>query len=153
MVSTQFEGILKEFEGFFKCPLTPDSNNSCLIKMEIGISIQIELSRYGLVLIGCRIAALPMNRYRENLINTALKFNELTPPSTGIFGFSQKTQNLILFMQLDPNTLSDARIRSVMPPFIEKAKQWVDAIAKGETPTIAQTGSSEMPSGLFGLIT
>lgn len=151
MVSSQFGAILKEFEPYFKCPLEPDSNDSCLIKMGIGISIQIELDRYGLLLIGCRVGALPMSRYRDNLIQQALKSNSISPPNTGAFGFSHKSNQLILFLKLNPNTLSLQQIQSLMPAFIAKAKLWKEAIAKGETPNI-QESSSEKPSGLFGLI-
>ena len=152
MVSTQFGAILKEFETYFNCPLVPDANDSCLITLGIGISLQIELDRYGLVLIGCRLGAVHMGRYRDNLIREALKSNEITLPSTGVIGFSQKSSQLILFMKINPLFFSVHQILAVMPPFIAKAKQWTDAIAKGVVPTIIPTSSSNKPSGIFGLI-
>lgn len=152
MADSQFGVILKDFEDFFHCPLEPDANNSCLIKMEIGISIQIELDRYDQLLIGCRLGALPMSRYRDNLIQAALKSNEAALPSIGIFGFSQKSNQLILFIKHDPNTLTANEILTVLPPFIAKAKQWSEAIAKGETPTVTSSSTESAPSGLFGLI-
>ena len=151
MVSSQFGALLKGFEPFFNCPLEPDANDSCLIKMGIGITVQVELDRSGQLLIGCRIAALPMNRYRNNLIQEALKSNEASLPSTGIFGFSQKSNHLILFMTLSLDLMPN-QILDVLPSFITKAKQWTDAIAKGETPTVQPTNSDDTPSGLFGLI-
>jgi hypothetical protein len=152
MVSSQFESLLKEFETFFKCPLQPDQNDSCLIKMGIGISIQLELNRQGLVLIGCRLAVVPMSRYRDNLIREALKSNEATLPSTGILGFSKKSNQLILFMSLNPLLVNSDLISTVMPPFIAKAKLWAEAIMKGEVPAVTQQTSTATSGGIFGLI-
>lgn len=152
MVSTQFEAILKEFENYFKCSLEPDTNDSCLIKMENGLSIQIELDRNGLLLIGCRVGTIPMSRYRDNLFQQALKSNEASYPSTGIFGFSQKSNQLIFFIKLDPSPLSKDQILFLLPPFIAKAKQWTDAIANGEIPPVTQSSSACTTSGLFGLL-
>ena len=151
MVSSQFGAILKELEPFFQCALEPDQNDSCLIKMGIGISVQIELDRYGYLLIGSVIATLPMSRYRDIIMKQALQSNEVSLPSTGVFGFSQKTNHLIFFLRLE-HSLSIQQILVLLPSFIAKAKTWSDAIAKGETPAIESGASSTAPSGLFGLI-
>lgn len=152
MVSNQFGAILKELEPFFKCPLEPDQNDSCLIKLGNGISIQIELDRYGYLLIGSRLGNLPMNRYRDNLIQQALKSNESSLPSSGVFGFSQKSQQLILFIRINPASHSAHQMMALLPPFITQAKKWSDAIAKGEMPSIEGGTASKSSSGLFGLI-
>lgn len=152
MVSSQFGAILKEFETFFKCTLEPDSNDSCQIKMGIGITIQIELDSYGFLLIGCRLGALPMSRYRDNLIHEALKSNEAFRPFTGTFGFSRKSNQLILFLKLNPDNLSHTQILALMPPFVERAKYWTNAMAQNEIPVVHSTNKTGSPSGLFGLI-
>lgn len=152
MVSSQFGGILKEFEPFFGCELEPDSNNSCLILMDIGLSIQIELNRYGLLLVGCRMPTLPRNRFGDNLIKAALKFNELSLPSTGIFGYSQKYQQLILFIKIDPNDLNPQFIQEILTPFIKKAKNWVDAVKNDKIPSLGEETEKARATGLFGII-
>jgi hypothetical protein len=152
MDNSQLGVILKEFEPFFKCHLEPDSHDSCLIKMGLGISIQIEIDRYGYLLIGCRVGTIPIGRFRDNVLKQALKSNEFTLPSTGILGFSQKTHHLILFIKMNPTSLTPDQIQAQLPPFIKKAKRWVDAIAKGEIPPIDQESKSGSPSGLFSLI-
>jgi len=151
MVSSQFGALLKEFEAFFNCQLEPDPNDSCLITLGTGLTLQIELDRYGLILIGCRLGTVLMGRYRDNLIRAALKSNESTLPSTGILGFSQKSNQFILFIKLNPHFVSIHQILALLPPYLTKAKLWSEAIAKGEVPTTAPIGSSK-PSGLFGLI-
>ena len=152
MVNTQFGAILKEFEPFFNCPLVPDENDSCLIKTKSGLSIQIEQDRYGLLLIGCRLGALPMSRYRDNLIQQALKSNDSSLPFTGTFGFSLKSNQLILFIRLNPANFAINQLQKIMVAFIIKAKQWTEAIAKNEMPTVNKSASSSSASGLFGLM-
>ncbi|MFI0435279.1 MAG: CesT family type III secretion system chaperone [Parachlamydiaceae bacterium] len=152
MVSTQFGALLKEFESFFDCSLEPDNNNSCLIHLGNDINIQIEMDRDGCILIGSRLGAVHMGRYREVLIQQALKSNEVTLPSTGIFGFSHKSNQLILFMKLTPFNLNSSEISILLPPFIDKVKLWKEAIAKGEIPTIHSSISTKKPAGIFGLI-
>lgn len=153
MVSTQFGAILKELEPFFKCPLEPDQNNSCLVKMGIGISLQLEIDRTGFLLVGCRLGVLPMSRYRDNLIQQALKSNNFSIPSQGIFGFSQKSNQLIFFMRVDPAICPPSQIVSLLQPFVTKAKKWADAIAAGQTPDVeTEAPTSKGASGIFGLM-
>ena len=120
--------------------------------MEDGLLIQIELDRYGLLLIACRLIALPMGRYRNDMMRAALKFNGATSPWTGTFGYSEKLQELILFIKLDPHFFSPQEILANFPTFIQKAKQWTDAITKNQIPTPVSDKPSSQPSGLFGLI-
>lgn len=137
MVSSQFEEILKDFEPFFNCSLKPDANDSCLIKMTSGVNIQIELNSYGSLIIGCRIAALQMGRFREQVIQEALKANSCSSPFSGSFGYSSKSQNLILFIIVDPKELEVNKILDLMQLFTTKAQLWVEALAKGELPVLS----------------
>lgn len=153
MVNSQFGSILKEFEALFNCPLEPDENNSCFITLEIGLSVQIEMDRGGMILIGCRLGAVHMGRYRNNLIQQALKLNNNSPLSTGVIGFSQKSNQLILFTKLNPLLLNQNQIITLLPAFINKAKVWKEAINSGEIPENSpHATSSSGPSGIFGLI-
>lgn len=150
MVTSQLSMILKDLETFFECPLETDSNNSCLVDMGIGISLQLELDRHGFLLVGCRLGMVHMGRYRNDLIRAALKSNELTPLSSGILGFSHKSQQLILFIRVDTQAVPLHQLTEQLSLFTAKAKLWKDAIAKGEVPAIASRQVAG--KGLFGLI-
>lgn len=150
MVSTQLQGILKEFEAFFNCPLVTDENESCQIEMGIGINIQLELNRYGSLLVGCRLGSM-VGRYRDQIFKEAMKANYLHAPSSGVFGYSQKSKNLILFMLIDPKTLKPDTINRLMVPFINKAKTWVEAIKAGTIPAIQEGKPPPASDNPFGL--
>jgi Tir chaperone protein (CesT) family len=153
MVSSQFEAILKILEEFFNCPLNPDHNDSCLIKMGIGLSIQIELDSEGFLLIGCRLGFLPTGRYRTALIQQILKFNDQALPSTGVFGLSPKSHQLILFMRIHPSQLTKNLIDTALVAFIQQAKRWKDAMDKGDIPPLETSSSTARSSGgMFNLI-
>ena len=133
MVSGYFEGILKELEPFFNCPLPIDQNNACLVKMGIGISVQMELNRYSQLLVGVRLGSIE-GAYANQLLVEALKSNARSLPSTGVLGFKKKTRELILFLLLDPAEINKNRVEELLPVFISKAKLWKDAISTSQIP-------------------
>lgn len=149
MVSTQLDHVLKDLEAYFKCSLKADDQNSCLIKMRLGISVQIEIDKSGFLLVGCRLGSMHMGRYFKELIRAALKSNELTSIKSGVFGFSHRSSQLILFMRIAIDKLSPSELVELFPPFVEKAKIWHDAITKNEIPQMMET--IKKSSGFFGL--
>lgn len=150
MASSQIKEVLKEFEPYFNCPLVTDEQESCLIKMSTGIEIQIEIDRYGSVLVGCRLGSV-LGKYRDQLFKEAMKSNFLFPPSSGVFGYSQKSKNLILFMFLDPDNLKSEYINSLMTNFTAKAKVWVEAIKSNSIPIIKEGAVKSASDNVFGL--
>lgn len=146
-----FEAMLKEFKSVFPCELEPDKNNSCIIVLGNDLKIQIELKRNDLLIV-CQIAALPMGRYRDNLFLEALKHNESFPPSAGVFGFSGKSNILYLFLKLEPELVTGAKLATVLPPFITIAGEWTEAVKQGKTPSVSQKigkSQSSSPMDIF----
>lgn len=138
----QLQLILKEFEPYFNCPLAIDANNSCLIRMGIGISIQIELNPQNQLLIGCKIGALPRGKYRKDILKAALHSNYLDSPLTGMFGFSTKTTHLIFFLLLEPHLIARDNVAEFLDPFIAKARKWADFLAREEVPSLSDLKDS-----------
>jgi hypothetical protein len=136
MVQSQFEAILKALEQYFGCSLHPDGQHSCLVKLENGLSVQLEMDQGGSLLIGSRVGKLPRGRYRLLLMRQMLKFNAYSLPSLGIFGLSQKSRFLIFFLHLSPARLTEEELHRFLSPFLIKAKQWAEAIAKEEVPPL-----------------
>ena len=150
MVSSLLDSVLKDLESFFNCHLEADNNQSCLIKMSIGISLQIELNNNNMLLIACVLGTLPMNQYRFQILKQALRANDVFPPSTGSFGYSSKTNHLLLFMIVDPNKLNANTVFTLLPPYIEKAKIWKEAIENQSIPEI-EVPANTQPVHVFGL--
>lgn len=144
MAGSPYAVILKDLESIFKCPLKPDANNSCLINIKkAGIKVQIEESRDGNLLIAVRLGIIPASRYRENVFKEALKSNRIDS-SSGVFGYSKRTGDLMLFIIVDQRNTAVDNLSSIFPPFIEKAQKWTEALKDGNIPTARE---SEKKSG------
>ncbi len=150
MVASYLENILKLFESYFKCTLVADEKQTCLVRASNGVEIQIELNRYGLLLIGCQLGQVN-GRYQDLLFKAALKANYLQNPSTGSFGFSHKYSTLILFRFIEPHLLEASEIPKILDPFLIKAKEWSLAIKNSEIPTIQESKEKLVGAKLFGL--
>lgn len=150
MVSAQIDHVLRDLESFFKCPLKTNSGNTCCIRMSSGLSVQIRLDRTGFLLVGCKLGSVHMGRFFKELVRAALNSNDLTSLDSGVFGFSHKSNQLILFMRIPIEKLSSYELLALFPPFIEKAKMWHNAIAKNEIPKIKE--ENKHSTGLFGLV-
>lgn len=152
MVSDIFGTLLQELAQALKIEvLQPDKNNSCLIKFKGDISVQVELDKSGTFLvIGTDFPTVAAGRYRENLFFEALKANGMpAPPRIGTFAYSRQTDRLVLFEMMSLNDLRGDRVAEFMTPFVEKARVWKEAIARGEVPVVST--STTPGSGMFGL--
>ena len=129
-----------------------NSYNSCVIPLPGGLKLRLELDKYEKnVLIGCVLGNLPPSVYRQKLFAEALKANGLPPPHFGIFGFSNHTSDLLLFQYLDLRNLTGQRLAEFLTPFLEKAKEWKEAIDNGNVPAVHANRSSSSDRGLFGI--
>ena len=153
MVTDIFSSILAEIgQALGVSNLHPDQTNSCLIKFPSGVSIQINMDGRGeALIIGSELGIVQPGRYRENVFREALKANGMPPPLNGILAFSKKADKLILFEKVPIKDFHIEIIRMMMPDFLEKAKTWRDALARGDVPAGANASSSSSSSGMFGL--
>lgn len=135
MVATQQDAILKDLESYFNCHLEFDANHSCLIKLKVGISIQLEFNAYGLLIAACRLGT-PQGRFLDEVFRETLRANSFLSLSGGTFGFSQKSGNIILFIVIDPRYLNSTEAARYFDPFIARAKQWADALAQNRIPVL-----------------
>ena len=130
--------------------LHPDQANSCLIKMPSGVKIQLEIDKRGEnLLMGCELGVLMAGKYRENIFQEALKANGNPPPHNGIFAFSKKSDKLVLYEKIPLKHFSVDKVIGLLTPFSEKAKAWIDALARGDMPP--PSSFSTTSSGMFGL--
>lgn len=150
MVSNQFETILRDLETFFNCQLRPDMriNHTCLVQLNTGIQVQIEEDPHGQLLIAVRVGTLSEGHYKDNILKAALQENNANTPSKGVLGFSRESSKLTLFITVDPQKMLPAKLNEILPPFLERAKKWSDALSRGEIPQIGE--SSHQPN-IFGM--
>lgn len=150
MATERLESILNDLTDFFKFELKPDENNACLIQFKSGMELQIEMDRYENFLVGIRLATIPGSRYLENVLREALKSNHKFPASSGVFGYSRRSNRLIYFLMIESKLITKEKILALLPAFIEKGQNWFDILQKGGVP-IVETQSSGSKSNIFGI--
>jgi len=154
MVTDLVGTLLEELGRSLKIAnLHPDSNNSCMIRLESGLIIQIELDKGAqFILVGADLGTVPPGKYRENLFREALKTNDLPHPNHGILCYSKKSDHLILYQKIFLKDLNGEKIAAEITPFSEKAYTWSEAIMRNDIPAVNQSFTSQKPGGMFGLI-
>ncbi len=155
MVSNALGIVLEELGRTSIIPisgLAPDNNNSCLIQLSDDLKLQIELDKKEQnLLVGCALGKPIKGSFRTDLFKEALRVNGLPLPRHGIFAFSVKTENLILFDLLDLNGLTGEKLGDYLLPFLDKARIWIKAIHENELPPVVSPPSKGLES-IFGLL-
>lgn len=153
MVMDLLNTILKDLEKSIKIDdLHSDKNESCQIRFENGLEVQLELDPSGEFLcVGTKLGEVPGGRYRQTLFKEALRANGQPPPRYGTFAFSQKTNSLVFFEYLWAKELNGEKLSSFLTQFRTKAQIWKEAIARGDVPQYGETGVRGKSGGMFGL--
>lgn len=154
MVTDLFGSLLQELSPLIGIPnLHPDRHNACLIRFPDGLEVQMELDAQGLELtMLSSIGIIPPGKYRENVFREAMRANGMPLPLNGIFAYSKKGDNLVLFERIATKDLTGDKIHSAMLPFLEKARYWRETIASNQIPTVSSAyTSSGRSQGMFGM--
>jgi len=146
-----FDSLLKEIGQLLNVELVPDRLNACRLKYPDGLFLQLEANREGTtLLLGTKIGALPPGRYRQDVLEQALKANTLDF-HTGTFGYSKKNSELYLYAHLSTEHFTAKQIVDFISPFIEKARHWIAPLAANQIPPLDINAPTQKSSGMFGL--
>lgn len=153
MLAGELGAILEELGRELRIPnLAPDDNETCLIRLESGVRVQIELLKGGeYLLIASDLGELPPGRFRVDIFEAALKTNGSDEGGPGTFGFSTRTNHLLLFDKLYLQGLTGMKVADFISPFAKKAKLWKESIERGSIPQIGMTSTASSGRGIFGL--
>ena len=153
MVQGQFGAILEELGAILSMKLEPDEHNSCMIKYQNGLTLQMDHDpAYDRIMVLSNIGTPTRGVYRENLLREALKANGLPNKQPGIFAFSKKADCLVLYDTISIRELTGQKLSEFLAPFVILAQQWYAALGRGEVPSY--TGAeltSGGTSGMFGM--
>lgn len=153
MVTDLFGSILQDLGKLLKIEgLHEDDNRSCLIRLQTGQQVQLEIDRSGQFLVmGADLGLVPSGRYRLELFEAALKANGQPHPIHGILAYSSKNEHLVIFEKLPFIDLTGEKVANALAAFSNKAKNWADALEHNEIPKMSSGYTSSHGSGMFGL--
>ncbi len=130
----KFTDLLDEMSVQLSMKLIPDENNSCLLSLENGLNVQIELDAdEERVLIGSELGGLPPGKFRENVLREGLIANSRLYPRFGNLSFSRKRNTLVIFEMLNLQFFTTEIIVNILTALIDQACQWKNALANALT--------------------
>lgn len=139
-----FHDLIAELGEIVGEELTVDFNQACCIEVNQLFKVQIELDSTGeTILLMTMISELPPGNFRENILKDSLKANFLAEEKEGVLSYIESENTLVLCHTLYTNVITSETLYNHLLSFVERAKQWHDAIESGRT----SPGSLEIPEG------
>jgi len=111
--------------------------------------VQLELDNEGdAIVVSIVLGKVPSGRYREDILEQALRSNGFPPPYFGLIGYSQDADILVLHRKFHASKLSKKTIMDSLPPFIQMADEWVRALNSSSVPIASKPDPSTAPNML-----
>ncbi|MEM8628526.1 MAG: CesT family type III secretion system chaperone [Chlamydiota bacterium] len=130
-----FPELLQALAQHLNLPLKEDSQGSCSLLVEQTLLVQLEMSRdEAHLFFGARLGSLSPGRYREEMLELALRENGRSYPHLGILGYSTGANELAFFDALRLDIFPAEAISYAFQIFVEKALIWHRAIERGTYP-------------------
>lgn len=129
----QFEALLIDLGKILGISLAPDRFGACSIEIA-PLTVQLEPDEKGehLILFST-IVELPPGKFRENVLQEALKTNGEKEPRPGVLGYVAP-KNLLSLHQRYPLRILTAEILSgILGGFLEMAESWFEAVNTGRS--------------------
>jgi Tir chaperone protein (CesT) family len=155
MPAHSFDSILKEVsEKMNLSGLKATVNDNITLQVPPNQTL-VTLQKHNkqpILIISSDIMELQDGRFRENIFREALKFNGLNEYHKGTFGFSKKSQKLILFDMLPLDEIFPEQVVETMSEIAIKVSRWKESLERGDIPTIdLNAGGSASRGGIFGI--
>jgi len=111
--------------------------------------VQLELDNTGdCIVVSVVLGKVPSGRYREDILEQALRSNGFPPPFFGIIGYSLEGDILVLHRKFHASKLSKKLIMDSIPPFIQMAEEWSRALGASSVPIASKPDPSTAPNML-----
>lgn len=148
----RFEELIDELSRALDMSLYVDSVGSCSIVFEEKLEVQIEPFKNGDLLIGTFICVIPPGKFRENILLSALKANQMLYPRIGTLGYSESENKLALFKILDMEKIDGELVAQTLSEFVPKALEWKHSIETENVAPIEKPDSNSGPSTMGPMI-
>lgn len=138
-MSAPFDSLLKDLGQRLGTPLKSDPHQSCRIDFGQGVEVQLELSHNAdKLLIGTTLGEVPKGPLYNKILKEALRFNGVARIPRGILALNPKNNTLILFQFHIISLLNGEKLFSLLLPFIDHTRSWIQALSVAQTPSIEE---------------
>jgi len=129
----QFQELLEELGDVFNLPLHLDKYQACSINIPpVTIQLQLDNTQEKIFLF-CKIIEIPPGRFRENVLQEAMKANSQKDPLVATFGYIFASNDLAIFQQYPLKLLNGEMLAGTFGAFFELAQKWHQAIESGRS--------------------
>ncbi len=139
----RFQELIEELGTTLDIALHVDQLGACSMIFDEKLEVQIDKFGEGDLLIAAFICPLPPGKFRENILLAALRANNHLYPRVGIFGYSERENQLALFQLIDMKDLTGDKIANALAEFVPAGLEWKNSI---ETKNAAPNEKSD-PGG------
>ena len=132
-MTDRFEELLHQLGQVFQMTLHPDKLHACSLSIPPHpvILLQLDEAQESLFLF-CKVIEIPPGKFRENILNEALKANGLPDPRPGVFGYIAMNNTLTLHQKYPLFLLNGERLAGFVGMILEMASAWKNAIEQGK---------------------
>lgn len=114
-----------------------------------GKEVNLELDETGeFIVVSIVLGRIPSGRYRQDVLEQALRSNGYPPPHFGYFGYSQMADILVVHRKYHFSKLSKKLVMDSIPPLIQMAEEWTRALDSSSVPIASKYDPSTAPNML-----
>lgn len=151
-MNPQFEKVIRDVSEFLQLDLKPDESGAIGLKLR-DFYVQIEPDeKQENLLIFSPIGDVPEGRYREDILEQALRSNAFPPPNLGILCMSKKTGKFYIYESFPMRYVSKEQLFATLPPLLEKVKMWKEALEHAQIPIIEKPKAGGPPPSIQDLM-
>ena len=138
-IMDRFQQLLNELSPLIELPLYAEKERAVRMKFADTLHLQLEEDEpKERLLLASFIHEIPAGKYRENLLKEGLKANAVYP-RIGTLAYTERNNQLTLFEYIPTANLTGDKLADILAYFLEKARRWHQAIARGVLPQIVES--------------
>lgn len=146
-----FQELIQYISEQFQLDLKPEANDSCSIKVDDKIIVQLELDAANQrLMLMTYISEIPPGKFRENVLYEALKANHL-PTRIGTLGFLQESGELTFHHFFSTQISKYELVAQYLTEMIYVCMQWKEAISVGKAGPETTRSTGNTNTNPFGL--
>jgi len=132
-----FAELIHELGQELDIELELDHLNVCSIVVDEQYTVQLEQDKYKEYLIlGSAVLAISPGKFRENVLATALKANDIYP-RPGTLAYRVASNELILFKKMHLEDLTAKQIVDELSLFLDMVETWKKAVDSGNIASLS----------------
>lgn len=132
-MTDRFAALLEELGKVFELSLSPDKLGACSISIP-PLTVQLELDPTAdNLFLFAKIIPLPPGKFRENVLQEALKANGGKDPRPAILGYIAASNDLAIHQIYPLRILTGDILSGILGAFLEMGENWFNALENGHT--------------------